>query len=376
MRFSGFLLAASFTVVGFAAHADVKIGLLLPKTGFGASYGAQEQAAIDMFLEKYPDIGPAGKMALVTYDTRGAPTDAISLTRKLIDSDEVAGIVGPYFSGESETAFPVAARGETPIVTPTSAKPGITKAGLPWAFRFASTTARIDDAVLGYWLKHAGKPIKRVVVLYDSKDAVSSSDGKAVFPGEIKARGLEILDSITFQTGDMDFSGQVTRAKALNPDGIVLAAIASEAGHVVAELRKQGMTQPIVAGVELLDPHFLTIAGEAAEGVTTATDFYYDNPKPAVVAFTKEFQQRFKEQPTQSAGMMYDTLFTMRHCLMETGIKDSSAASRAKLRDCWRGLKNFDAPLGGAVNFNDENDNIRSPVILVVTKGQFVAQQQ
>ena len=40
------------------------------------------------------------------------------------------------------------------------------------------------------------------------------------------------------------------------------------------ELRKQGMKQPIVAGVGVNDPRFIQIAGAATEGVMAAFDFF------------------------------------------------------------------------------------------------------
>ena len=44
------------------AMADVSIGILIPSSGKGASYGQQQQNAINMFMEKYADIGgKAGK---------------------------------------------------------------------------------------------------------------------------------------------------------------------------------------------------------------------------------------------------------------------------------------------------------------------------
>jgi branched-chain amino acid transport system substrate-binding protein len=366
------LVGTIVLVSAVSARAAVTVGVLMPMSGFAASYGHQEQGAIDMFMEKYSGLGMAGKLKLVIYDTRGDNTQAISLTRRLIDSDNVAAIVGPYLSGESQVAFPVAKTGQTPIVTPTSAKPGITATGQPWSFRFASTTAQIDSKLLDYWLK-AHAPIKKVVVFYDAKDAVSSSDGKMVFPAALKAHGIDVLDAITFQTGDIDYSAQVTRAKALNPDGIVVAALYTEAAHLVAEVRRQGMTQPIVAGVEVLDPHFITIAGAAANGVTTATDFYANNPRLAVQAFTAEFEKRLHVAPTNSAGLMYDTLFLMRHCIMTTGVKDSSQASKDKIRDCWAHLKDVDAPLSGPNSMDPSGDVIRTPTLLVVKDGQFTS---
>ena len=69
------------------------------------------------------------------------------MTRKLIDSDQVAVIVGPMSSSESEVALPVANRMETPIITPTAAKPGIATANRPWAFGFATTADKLDGSL-------------------------------------------------------------------------------------------------------------------------------------------------------------------------------------------------------------------------------------
>ncbi|MDF2114399.1 ABC transporter substrate-binding protein [Roseiarcaceae bacterium H3SJ34-1] len=356
------------------ALADVQIGILMPKTGFGAGFGAEEQGSIDLFMSKYADLGPAGKLKLTIYDTRGEPAQAISLTRKLIDTDNVLAILGPYFSGESEAAFPVANRAATPIVTPSSAKPGIAAANRPWTFRNASTTDKTDAALVVHWLKRQSSPVRKVVIFYDGKDAVSSSDGKAVMPAVLKANNIEVLDSISFQTGDVDFSAQVTRAKALGADGIVMTALFTEAGHLTRELRRQGMQQPILAGVELsLDHKFIETAGDAAaEGVLTGADFNRDSPRPSVVAFIKEYQERVGQLPGNSSALMYDALFLMRHCIMTTGVAGSSAADKAKIRDCWAGLKDVDAPIAGPSSIDENGDARHAPNFLIVKSGKFV----
>jgi branched-chain amino acid transport system substrate-binding protein len=329
-------------------------------------------------MEKYADLGgKAGKLKLIIYDTRGDNTDAINLTRKLIDSDQVDAIIGPQFSGEAEVAFPLSVRGQTPMVTPMAAKAGIAAANRPWAFRFALTTENVYRPLLKVWLeKNASpKPIKNVVILMDAKDAVSSFDGKTVFPKLLKESGLNVLDTISFQTGDIDYSAQATRAKSLNPDAIVVSALYNEAGHMVAELRKQGMNQPIVAGVGVNDPRFIQIGGPATAGVYTASDFFADNPKPSVAAWVAEYQKRFHEKPSNASGEMYDTLYLMRQCIIGTGITGDLKADRIKLRDCWANTKDVEAPLTGATTMDKDGDATRIPTVLVVKGDSFVVAQ-
>ena len=370
---------AGVTAIGIAgsAHADVTLGVLVPSSGKGASYGIQQQHAIEMFMEKYSDLGKSGKLKLITYDTRGENTEAINLTRKLISTDNVLAIVGPEFSAEAEVAFPLAVRGETPIITPMAAKPGIAGANRPWAFRFSLTSENDYRPLLEEWLKKQAKPIKKVVILHDAKDAVSNFDGKTVFPKLLKEHDVEILDTISFQTGDIDYSAQVTKAKGLSPDGIVLSALYNEAGNATRELRKQGMNQPIVAGVGVNDPRFIQIAGQdAAAGVMSAFDFVAANPKPAVAAWTAEFEKRFSMQPSNAAGLMYDTLYVMRACIMSQGLTGSNIqAERVKIRDCLANMKDQDAPLTGATSMDKEGDAVRKPVILEAKGDKFVVAQ-
>jgi branched-chain amino acid transport system substrate-binding protein len=374
---AGWAVIALLAVGTAPVAADVTIGVLVPSSGKGASYGQQQQNAIAMFMDKYADIGgKAGKLKLITYDTRGENTEAINLSRKLMDSDQVAAIIGPQFSAEAEVAFPLAVRGQTMMITPMAAKAGIASANRPWAFRFALTTENVYRPLLDAWLKKQGNAVKKVVILMDGKDAVSSFDGKTVFPALLKEKGIEILDTISFQTGDIDYSAQVTRAKGLNPDAVVVSALYNEAAHAVAELRKQGMKQPIVAGVGINDPRFIQIGGAATEGVMAASDFFADNPEPKVAAWVKDYEERFKQKPSNAAGQMYDTLYLMRECIKKTGVTGADLnADRIKLRDCWAGMKDVEAPLMGATTIDKNGDGTRIPTVLVVKGNAFVVAQ-
>jgi branched-chain amino acid transport system substrate-binding protein len=210
----------------------------------------------------------------------------------------------------------------------------------------------------------------------DAKDAVSSFDGKSIFPVLLKERGVEVLDTVSFQTGDIDYSAQVTRAKALNPDAIVVSALYNEAAHTVSEVRKQGMTQPIVGGVGIDDPRFIQIGGAATEGVYAAFDFFTENPKQSVAEWVADYVRQFKAKPSNAAGEMYDTLYLMRECIKTTGVTGNDVkGDRVKLRDCWATMKNREAPLTGETSIDKDGDGTRIPTVLEVRNGNFILAQ-
>jgi branched-chain amino acid transport system substrate-binding protein len=368
------LLIATLVLGGQAAYADVKIGILTPLTGAGSRYGQEQRVAIDMFLEKYSDLGGAsGKLVPIIYDTRWSGTEAISLVRKLIDSDQVEVIVGPMSSTESEVALPVANRMETPIITPTAAKPGIATANRPWAFGFATTADKLDGSLVKAWLDK-NPSIKSVVILVDAKDGVSSSECNRVFPPALDKAGVKVLDTISFQTGDIDFSAQVTKASGLKPDGVVLCGLYTESAHVVKEMRRQGMTQPIVAGIAVMSDRFNSLAGADANGIMSVTDFFAGNDDPAIVAWAQEYETRFKNPPTNVGALTYDTLYLTRECIRQRGVAGKDlAADRTAIRDCWTQLKDAKAPLTGANTVTPEGYAVRKATIVTIQGGKMVA---
>src|SRR5258707_9849978 len=148
----GAVLLAAVTLGCSAARpafADVKIGVLMPLSGKGASYGQHQEIAMKMALEELQKTGIKGeKVDAVVYDTRGENAEAINLTRKLIFNDKVLAIIVPFFSTECEGAFPIAVQGKTSIIPAPSAKPGIAAKNRPWAFRNALPSDQMNAFLL------------------------------------------------------------------------------------------------------------------------------------------------------------------------------------------------------------------------------------
>jgi len=355
------------------ALADYKIGILMPLSGKGASYGQHQEIAMQMALEELKKAVKGEKIETVVYDTRGENAEAINLTRKLIFNDKVLAIIGPFFSAECEVAFPIAVQNKTPIVTASSAKPGIAAKNRPWAFRNALSSDQMNGYLLDVWLKR--NPVKSVVILTDVKDAFTKVDGTVVFPTELKQKNVQVLDNISYQTGDIDYSAQVTKAKGLNPEGIVVAGLYNEGGNVVREIRKQGMKQPIVGALGMSEPRFLEIAGAAADGTTVVNPFWPDDPDPKVHAWVVEYEKRAKVAPGNTAALMYDTIMLTKGCIEKSGVTnkpDDLAADRERIKDCLTQAKNVPG-IAGPMSFNADGDAQLRPTVLVAKGGKWQA---
>ncbi|MFQ5829475.1 MAG: ABC transporter substrate-binding protein [Candidatus Methylomirabilia bacterium] len=356
------------------AGSSVKLGYLLEKSGFGASEGAEEEIAIQMAIEEINKAGGVGGVPLVPviYDTGSKPDQAISLARKLIHVDKVVAVVGPAFSSLAEVAFPVAVRGKTVMVSQLSTKPGLAAKNRPWAFRNSIAGPVVYDVLVREWVRRNN--VKTVAIMYDAKDRFSQSDGTKVFPNLLKKYGVKVIGSVTFTTGDIDFSGQVTKLRSLGPDGIIIAALREEGAHVVREIKKQGMGQPLAGGMEFSTTRFVELAGSAGEGIMTSHSTWMDNPDPSIQEFIKKYTMRSKGvMPSVGAVRAYDTTYMMRDIMVKQGITNRSGdlqKDRDKIREGWATLKDYKG-LEGRTSMNQVGDGIKDVYLLRLEGGKY-----
>jgi branched-chain amino acid transport system substrate-binding protein len=372
LRLHTLAAAAAAVLLATSALADVKIGILMPLSGKGASYGEHQQVALKMAQQELEKSGIKGeKVQFIVYDTRGENAEAISLARKLVSSDKVLAVIGPFFSAETEVAFPVGVQGKTPIITASAAKPGIAAKNRPWAFRNALASDQMNGMLVESWLKQ-NPSIKSVVILTDVKDAFTKVDGQAVFPAILQAKGIKVLDNVSFQTADIDYAAQVTKAKQLNPDGIVVAGLYNEGGNVVREIRKQGLKQPVVGALGMSEPKFLEIAGPASEGTMVVMPFWPDNPDPKIAGWVNEYKKRANVAPNNTDALMYDTVFILKSCIEGSGVtnKDADlAADREKIRGCLEKVNHNGVT--GPIRFNADGDAVLQPTVLQARGGKW-----
>ena len=377
------LLMLSFTLtppVHQASAADIKIGVLIPLTGYIANYGLMQETALKVAQKEFVKMGPVGGFDLkfIVYDTGSKPQDAILMAQKLMHTDKVVMILGPFLSTECEQVFPVVNREKVPIITASSIKPGLTAANRPWTFRSVMTSDKINEPTIRKWVQD--HHIKTVVILTDIKSKTSESYGKDIAPNFLTKNGVKILDNIDFLTEDVDFSAQITKAKAANPDGIVLAGEYPSAANIAREARKQGLKQPLLSDLPVTSVEFIKLGGAAVEGIYAPSDFWAENPDPKVRTFVSKFKQEYAQDknPNTPAASMYDTAYIARYLVGKIGLSgkpDDLQKDREKIRDGWATLKDYPGEATGKTTMDKNGDAIKDYHALMVKGGQWVKVQ-
>lgn len=366
-------LAASASAANLAGKS-VKLGAIYSITGKGAEWGEHSKIATDLAVEEINKAGGIGgvPVEVLVQDTGTEVGPAISLARKLILEDKVLAILGPCFSSEFEALAPLLDRLKTMIVSQCSAKPGISALST-WAFRNTLTSDKQLAPAVEIWQKRYG--IKSAAIIYDSADAVSAAEGSAVLPALLKKAGIEVKESLTYQTKDIDFSAQVTKVKALNPDGIALGACYQQAANIVREARKQGLKQPFLAGACTGSPEFAKLVGKDGEGSVIGSAGWPDDPRPKTAAFLKKFMERAGGKKPNYGGMRsYDNVYIMKWVIETGGVTNAPGdieADRDRIRVGWTKVKDFDG-ITGLTTINAERDGGGKSTVLTVKDGQFV----
>jgi ABC-type branched-subunit amino acid transport system permease subunit/ABC-type branched-subunit amino acid transport system substrate-binding protein len=382
LRWLSLILALTFVTGAWphAAHAQarlagkaVKLGAIYSMTGKGAEWGTDSKIATEIAVDEINKAGGVGGVPLQVEiaDTATEVPQAISLARKMTEEGVLA-ILGPCYSSEFEALAPLLDRMKIMIVSQCSSKPGLSKIS-KWGFRDTLTSDKQLDPAVQIWKKRYN--IKTAVIIYDSADAVSSAEGKGVLPVLFKKYGIDVKEMLTYQTKDIDFSAQITKAKALNPDGIALGASYQQAANIVREARKQGLKQPFLAGAATGSPEFAKLVGKDGEGTIVGSAGWPDDPKPKTAAFLKKFMEKSGGKKPNYGGMRaYDIVYIMKQVIETSGVTNKPgdlAADRDRIREGWTKVKDFDG-IAGLTTINEDRDGAGKPTVLEVKNGGFV----
>jgi len=353
----------------------VKVGVIVPLAGPAVSWGQHSLIGANIACDEINASGGIGgvPLKLIVYDTASKSDQAIALTKKLTEQDQVLIILGPILSSECAVVFPVINRMNIVAVSPTSAEPGLSANNRPWAFRNNLTSDKTLEPALKKWAEN--HKVKKVAIIYDSSDGVSTGEGVKVFPPAFKQLGAEVIDSITVQKNDIDFSAHITRLKGKQPDGVAIAAQAEQAANIVREMRRQGLNVPVITGVECANPLFIKTGQSAVEGAYTASATWADSPDPRVKKFTAEFMKRKNgEKPNSGAFKAYDSIYIIKGIIEKNGVTNAPedlAKDRERLREGWKALKDFPG-VSGVTSINADGDGQSEPTILEVKEGRWV----
>jgi ABC-type branched-subunit amino acid transport system substrate-binding protein len=219
---------------GNNASGPLKIGSLLPETGSLAFLGPPEFAGVDLAVEEINAAG--GVLGENIEHIRGDSGDTSSdIAQQTTDSHISAGvsaIVGAASSGVSFTVIDKIASAEIVHFSPANTSPDFTNYEDDGYYFRTAPSDTFQGAVLGQLMAKEGAKNAVFLNLDDAYGNGLAKYASAAFTGT--------STNIVYNPQAAEFSADVAKAKAANPDAIALIGF-DETAKIFTELIKQGI---------------------------------------------------------------------------------------------------------------------------------------
>jgi branched-chain amino acid transport system substrate-binding protein len=346
------------------ALAEIRIGLYLPMTGAAAAMGQMVWEGVQAAHQMQPQIlGQEAKLFLV--DTKSDKIEAANAVSRLIEKERVAAIIGEVISSDTLAGAPIAERAQIPNIAPTATNPLVTQ-NRQYAFR----ACFVDDLQGQVAARFAWQHLKarKVAVLIDQ--AQDYCVGLATFfMREFKKLGGEIASISYIQTGDQDFSAQISAFRGTRPDLLYAPNYYAENALLARQMQGLGVKVPILTGDGAQVPELLTIGGQAVEGMYFTAHFHRQGAATDLgQKFLQAYEAKYKKELDAFSALGADSYFLLRQAMEKAGGTDGTAVAQALAA-----TKDFPG-VTGSVTMGKDHNPIKGVVVIKVEKGKFAYQ--
>jgi branched-chain amino acid transport system substrate-binding protein len=295
--------------------------------------------------------GLLGKpVRLVTEDDEGNQDEAVSVVKKLIDRDNVVGVLGEVASTRSLAGGGVCEQAGVPMISPSSTNPDVTR-DRKYAFRVCFT----DDFQGSVGAKFAlSKNWKRVVV-FSSSNSDYSKKLSQFFKDTFTSKGGQILSEETYSDGDKEFKAQLTRMQSKNPDAVYLPGYYTEINLILRQAKDLGFNVPFFGG----DGWDGCDLNSQSEGCFFTNHYSPEDTRPSVQQFIASYKAKFNGAVPDAFGI---TGYDAARVLFDA-IKRAGSTNRDAVRDAIAQTKDFPGA-GGNITI-DENHNAKKPIVIL-----------
>ena len=315
----------ALSLPALAQAQAIRIAGLYELSGAGATAGTNFKNGVMMAVK---EINAAGgilgrKLDASVSDTQTNPGVAKGLTTKAVD-DDVFAIFGPVFSGSIMVSMAESRRAEIPNFVGGEAA-SITKQGNGYVFRTSFTQETAMPKVARYIA--SGLKARTVAVIY-----VNNDFGKGGRDAVIKALtdvGVKVVADISTDSGQIDFSAPVLKAKQSGADALFVYTNEEESARALRELRKQGYDKPIVGETTLTGQKVIELAGDAANGAVAHVGLTIDAPNPLMLAFKAKFYQAYNYFSDHNGINGYTGVYLLKAAIEKAGKVDRKAVVHA-----------------------------------------------
>jgi branched-chain amino acid transport system substrate-binding protein len=347
-----------------AQSGPLKVGVLLPRSGFEAAIGQDCQRGVDISPGILKSLG-LPELTIMNGDTESNVDVARERAEKLI-SDGAQLLIGAFDSGQTTAIAQIAEQKGIPLVINIAGAPDITEQGYKFVFRNFPTAVTITaDAFANQKeiFAIAGvEPKTAVFMRVNDTYGTAMSKGVAALMPKFNMP-YKIADEISYDPAARDLSVEVSKAKATNAEVLLIVGRLNDAMLITKELIKQRWTPQAILSMGpgwYEDQYFKTLTKMAGGPISFVP--WYDPNKKLAQTLEAAFAKAYPD-----ANMNTNQVFTFEALLVAAdAYKRAGSADPKALAEAIRTTNITDnASVGPGIQFNakGQNDKVKDSAI-------------
>ena len=343
---------------------EVRIGVYEPMTGAMAAGGQMTYEGIELAHEQKPEVLGL-PVRLILVDNRSDKVEAATAVTRLVQKDKVHAIIGSYGSALSMSGGPVAQAAKVPVMGCSPTNPLVTL-GNDYYFRACFIDPFQGRVMAQFAFDKLGAKTAAIIqdVAQDYSVGLANFFREAFI--ELTGNPKAIVGFTSYQTGDRDFTAQLTYIANAKPDVVFAPGYYADAAVLVTQARSLGLKMPFLGGDTFEAPEFIEIGGKDVEGVYFSTHYSADAPiSRASEEFVALYIPNFNKPPNTFAALGYDCYMLVLDAIERAGVVDPVA-----IRDAMAKTKDF-VGATGIITLDANGDATKSAVVLQVKDGVF-----
>ena len=274
---AGFVAGAAPFNILRAQGGALKVGVLLPRSGFQAGIGQDCQRGANIAPAILKSMG-LPDLTLMNADTETNVDTARARAERLIGEGAQL-LVGAFDSGQSTAIAQVAEQKGIPYVINIAAAPAITEQGYKFVFRNFPTAAMIlGDAFANQKeiFAETGAAPKTVVFMHVN-DTFGTAMAKGI--GAVMPKfdmPYMVVEEIAYDPAAHDLSVEVAKAKATGAEALLVVSRLNDAMLLTRELVKQRWTPEAILsmGPGWYEDQYIKTLGKLSDGPISFVPWY------------------------------------------------------------------------------------------------------
>lgn len=367
---------ASTESAGSGAAGDfdqyITFGLNYELTGANPIIGESSVKGIDMAVNEINAAGGItvdGKVYGLKYKAldNGFNTDESAVNaQEFADDSSIVAMIGPNDSDMCMATQAIVTEEGLPAISPWSTLVKLTDS--EWYFR-ACFTDDFQGAILAKYAFEYEKATT-AAILYDMSNPYN--EGIATrFKEVYEQLGGKVVEYLSYngKTGEADFTSQMSKIAAAQPDILLLPNFYEEIITQTTQARDMGYTGKFMGSDTWGDTSLLDWDTEnLLEGALFVGHYHKDIASDTALKFIENYHTTYgtDTDPNDIVALNYDAVY-----LLKQGIENAQSLDRTAIRDGLKSIKEY-VGVTGTMTFNNGNgDPTKSAVIIKISGGKF-----